>query len=280
MVKAKLAVTWVISLSLFIISMAPSLAARASDTPATLKFGVYPEMNGEYYSEHWKSIIEYISLYSGQKIKFETANSLEEFEENVRHGEYDFVLLNANKYTEAHDTVGYTAFAKEKDRMDKGVIVVQQDSKIKTIDDLKSHTLAFSDPSHFTSTVLTQSQFNERQIPVKVEYLESDKSVYHGVEQGDYAAGGGKLATFNDINPSVHAKLRVIWTSKQYSANAFAAHPRVSALLLTKVRQALIGMSSDVNGLRLLANVKLKGVDKASDEEWNDIRSLKRLLAH
>ena len=279
MVKAKLTVTWVISLSLFIICMAPSFT-RAADTAQTLVFGVYPEMNSMYYSEHWKSIVEYVSQYTGQKIQFETTNSLEEFEEKVRHGEYDFVLLNANKYTEAHDKVGYTAFAKEKDRMDTGVIVVQQDSKIKNLDDLKSHTLAFSDPNHFTSTVLTQSQIKQQQIPVKVEYVESDKSVYHGVEQGDYAAGGGKLATLNDINPSVHARLRVIWTSKQYSANAFAAHPRVSELQLTKVRQALIGMSSDVNGLRLLANVKLKGIAKASDEEWNDIRSLKRLLAH
>ena len=277
MVKTKFTLTWVISLSLFIISIT-SPVVRAAESSSYLKFGVYPEFNSEYYVEHWKSIIEYISEYTGQKIQLEVADSLEEFEDNVSRGEYDFVFLNANKYTDVHNTVGYSAFAKEKDRMDTGVIVVQQDSNIKTLDDLKSQTLAFSDPNHFSSTVLTQSHLNEQRIPIKVEYVESDKSVYRGVEQGDYMAGGGKLTTFNDVNPSVHARLRVIWTSKQYSSNAFAVHPRVNALELTKVQQALVGMNSNLNGLRLLANVKLKGIAKANDEEWNDIRALKHLL--
>jgi len=277
MVRTKFTLTWVISLSLLIISISAP-AVRASETSSSLTFGVYPEINNEYYLEHWKSVIEYLSEYTGQKIQLEVADSLEEFEDNLSQGKYDLVFLNANKYTDVHNTVGYSAFAKERDRKDTGVIVVQQDSKIKSIDDLKSQTLAFSDPSHFSSTVLTQSQFNEQGIPVKVEYVESDKSVYRGVDQGDYTAGGGKLTTFNDVNPSVHARLRVIWTSKQYSSNAFAVHPRVSSLQLTKVRQALIGMGADTNGMRLLANVKLKGIAKASDEEWNDIRALKRLL--
>jgi len=286
MAKPKLVLTWTIYLSLSVICIASGYAQddaeqtrQAEDSSHTLVFGVYPENNSDYYSEHWKTLIEHISESTGLKVEFSPATSLEEFEDKVDKGEYDLVLLNANKYTEVHAAVGYRAFAKELGRMDNGVIVVQQDSKIKTLDDLKSQTLAFSDPRHFSSMVLTQSHLHEKGIPVKVEYVESDKSVYRGVEQGDYTAGGGNLASFNDINPSVHARLRVIWTSKQYSSNAFAAHPRVSEGQLTQVKNALVELDNDVNGLRLLANVKFKGIAEAKDDDWNDIRQLKRLLS-
>lgn len=273
-IKVKLAIL----LSLFLISGAQSFA-NSDDHSNTLVFGVHPHSNASYYSQQWKSLIEQIGINSGQKVRLEIAPTAEEFEQNLNRGTYDFVLLNAHLYTQAHDSVGYQAFAKEQGQKDKGVIVVRNDSDIKSLADLKSKTLAFSDPRRYASSLLTRAKLNEKGIAVKTEFVESDNSVYRAVVHGDFAAGAGEMNTFNNINPSAHSKLRVIWTSKQYSSSAFAAHPRVDPEQVARIRDALIGLNSDIKGKQLLSSVKMKGIAAAKDSEWNDVRDLKRHLA-
>lgn len=245
-----------------------------------LVFGVLPEGMSYTMQKQWQLLIEQVSVESGHKIRFEAADDLEDFERKLSRGAYDFVLLNAQMYTQAHDTAGYQAFAKESGHTDKGVIVVHRDSSIKTLADLKNQTLAMSDPRHFTSTVLTKAHLNNSGIKVNEEYVESDSSVYRAVVHGDSVAGAGEINTLNNINPNAHSKLRVIWSSKQYSSNAFAAHPRVNPEQLDHVQQALLSLNSDAKGKRLLSKVKFKGIAEASDQEWDDIRALKQQLAN
>lgn len=245
-----------------------------------LVFGVLPQGMSYTMQAQWKLLIEQVSVESGHTIRFEAAEDPEDFERKLKHGAYDFVLLNAQMYTEAHDAVGYEAFAKESGHTDKGVIVVHRDSQIKTLADLKNQSLALSDPRHFTSTVLTKAHLNNAGIKVNEEYVESDSSVYRAVVHGDIVAGAGEINTLNNINPNAHSQLRVIWSSKQYSSNAFAAHPRVKSEQLANVQQALLNLNNDSKGKRLLSKVKFKGIAEASDQEWNDIRALKQQLAN
>jgi phosphonate transport system substrate-binding protein len=245
-----------------------------------LVFGVLPQGMSYTMQAQWKLLIEQVSVESGHTIRFEAAEDPEDFERKLKHGAYDFVLLNAQMYTEAHDEVGYEAFAKESGHTDKGVIVVHRDSQIKTLADLKNQSLALSDPRHFTSTVLTKAHLNNAGIKVNEEYVESDSSVYRAVVHGDIVAGAGEINTLNNINPNAHSQLRVIWSSKQYSSNAFAAHPRVKSEQLANVQQALLNLNNDSKGKRLLSKVKFKGIAEASDQEWNDIRALKQQLAN
>jgi len=277
MVKAAFK-TFVVALSLLLISISYSVADSKSK-PAELVFGVLSTGKNSYTTSQWKLLVEQVSLNSGQKIRFEAAKNAEDFERKLSRGSYDFVVLNAHMYTQVHDAIGYEAFAKEQGQKDKGVIVVHRDSSIKTLADLNSQTLALSDPRRFASTVLTRAHLNRKGIAVNEEFVESDKSVYRAVARGKIAAGAGEINSLNGINPNAHAKLRVIWSSKQYSSNAFAAHPRVKPAQLARVQQALLSLSNDDKGKRLLSNIKFKGIAEAADQEWDDIRALKRHLS-
>lgn len=277
MVKAGLKTVFV-ALSFLLISISSSVADIKSDSNE-LVFGVLSTGKNAYTTTQWKMLIEQVSLDSGQKIRFEAAKDAEDFERKLSRGAYDFVLLNAHMYTQVHDAIGYQAFAKEDGQKDKGVIVVHRDSSIKTLADLNSQTLALSDPRRFTSTVLTRASLSRKGIAVNEEFVESDKSVYRAVVHGNVAAGAGEINSLNGINPNAHAKLRVIWSSKQYSSNAFAAHPRVKPEQLARVQQALLGLNNDAKGKRLLSKVKFKGIAEAADQEWDDVRALKRHLS-
>lgn len=265
--------------ALMLISLFAAPAVVAESKPSTLVFGIYNEGTPTYYDAYWKNLVEQISIDSGQRIKFETADSHEDFENKLSKGAYDFVLLNAHMYTQANAALGYQAFAKEKDHKDKGVIVVHQDSDINSLEDLKRKTIAIANPRRYTSTVFTQAKLNKSGIPVKLDFVDTDKSVYHAVARKESIAGAGEVGTLNGINPNAHSKLKVIWSSKQYSSNAFAAHPRVTYEQVNKVKAALISLNSDAKGKRLLGKLKFKGIDSASDSEWNDVRALKRHLS-
>jgi len=263
----------------FLASLLLAPLTASSTESNTLVFGIYAEGKPAYYKAYWENLIEKISSESGQNIRCETVDSPEEFDEKLSQGAFDFVLLNAHLYTEVHDTIGYRAFAKESGHKDTGVIVVRQDSNIRSLEDLKSKNVAMSDPKWSTSTVFSQAQLNKQGISVNPNYVDNDRSVYHAVVHNEAVAGAGEMDTLNGINPNAHAKLRVIWSSKQYSSNAFAAHPRVSEKKVSLVREALLNLNSDAKGKRLLTNLKFKGIDNASDQEWNDMRELKRHLS-
>jgi phosphonate transport system substrate-binding protein len=277
MVKSGFKSVFFVILSLIVISVSQAHADSNKST-SELVFGVLPHGKNDYIQDYWKQLVEQVSLNSGQRIRVETAADIDEFEHKLSRGAYDFVLLNANMYTQAHDAVGYEAFAKEANHKDRGVIVVRRNSDIKSLADLKSRTLALSDPRRFNSTVLTRAHLHQEGIRVNEEYLGNDKSVYRAVVHGESAAGAGEIRSFNGINPAAHSKLRVIWSSKQYSSNAFAAHPRVSPEDVALFRNALLRLNQDVKGKRLLSSVKFKGIEGASDDEWNDIRDLKTFL--
>jgi len=244
-----------------------------------LVFGVPPQGGNADSNAQWQLLIAQLSVHSGHKLRFEPAKDLEEFERKLTRGAFDFVLLNANLYTKAHDSAGYRAFAKESGQTNNGVIVVHRDSPIQTLADLRHQTLTLSGPNRSPSAVLTKAHLSSAGIDVNEEYVESDSSVYRAVVTGHSVAGGGEISTLNSINPNAHAKLRVIWSSKQYSANAFAAHPRVKTESLANVQRALLNLNNDAKGKRLLNNVKFKGITEASDQEWDDIRALKQQFA-
>ena len=72
--KQLLLISWVWIL------IAPLSVSVASDTE--MVFGVYSEGKPAYYDAYWEKLVEQIALESGQKIRFESAESAEEFDKN------------------------------------------------------------------------------------------------------------------------------------------------------------------------------------------------------
>jgi phosphonate transport system substrate-binding protein len=55
---------------------------------------------------------------------------------------------------------------------------------------------------------------------------------------------------------------------------AFAAHPRLSAAVVKHTADALIAMSTDEEGGKLLKNLNFNPIGPARDEDWDDVRGL------
>jgi phosphonate transport system substrate-binding protein len=233
-----------------------------------------PQQNATKLARLWTPICNYLSRQTGYRFVFKTAKDIPTFEKRVAAGEYDLAYMNPYHYTVFSVDPGYRAFAKETNKRIQGIIVVKKDSPIQSISELSGKTLAFPAPAAFAASVLPRAYFKTNQIEISPRYVSSHDSVYLTVSKNLYPAGGGIQRTFNNMPESIRKQLRILWKTPGYTPHAFAAHPRLSAVVVKNTADALIAMSTDEEGVKLLENLKFNPIGPARDEDWDDVRGL------
>ena len=254
-----------------------TLSAQAADGIQRYTFGIVPQQSSGELARAWVPILGYLSGKTGVVFDFATAKDIPTFEERAVKGEYDFVYLNPYIYTVAHRAAaGYEAFAKERDKKLKGIIVVRRDSPYKTLRDLNNATLAFPSSSSFAATVIPQAHFESEGIKIESKYVSSHESAYLAVAKGIYPAGAGVVRTFDTMPVATRDQLRILWTTPGYSPHPFAAHSRVPKALVERLRAAMVAMDQDPQGKLLLDKIAFfKGISAAHDADYSDTRALK-----
>ena len=260
--------TMALAMLLLCLCLSPSASAEPFYT-----FGVVPQQSASKLARQWAPVFRFISERSGIKLRFATAPSIPVFEARMRNGLYDFAYMNPYHYTVFNSAPGYVAFAKQRDKRIVGLMVVAADSPYTSMSDLRNNKLAFPSPMAFAASLLPRAYLSQQKIPFTARYVNSHDSVYRAVAQGLYPAGGGIERTLNSVDPEVRKRLRVLWRSAPFTPHAFAAHPRVPPEVVAAVREAMIAMGDDLEGRKLLAPLRFKGIDAARDQEWDDVRT-------
>lgn len=245
----------------------------ASQAAKEFSFGIVPQSNGSKLSKLWSPILQYLENNSNINLRFATARNISTFEKRVSSGKYDIVYMNPYHYTMFHKEQGYNAFAKAKKKRLKGIIVVLKDSPYRSIKDLNNTELAF--PSNaFAANLVPRAVLSKSNLEYSSKYVSSHDSVYRNIARGRYPAGGGVMRTFKNTSAEYRDKLRILWKSDGYTPHAFAAHPRVPQQIVQKLQKALLNMEQDPQGKALLKKIRLKGIEKGVDREWDDVRAL------
>ena len=250
-----------------------SLSATLTHAAQTFSFGIVPQSNGSKLSKLWSPILQYLENNTDLELRFATARNISTFEKRVKSGKYDIVYMNPYHYTLFHDAQGYNAFAKAKKKKLKGIMVVLKDSPYQSLKDLDNSELAF--PSNaFAANLVPRAVLSKSNLSFTSKYVSSHDSVYRNIARGRYPAGGGVMRTFKNTSPEYRSKLKILWKSDGYTPHAFAAHPRVPQAIVDKVQKALLKMEQDPRGKALLKKIRLKGIEKGFDREWDDVRAL------
>ena len=239
-----------------------------------LTFSVVPQQSASKLARLWTPILNYLSDKSGVELQFTTAKNIPTFEKRLANGDYDFAYMNPYHYTVFSEKPGYNAFARQKGKRIKGIIVVPKRASIESLEELADQSLAFPSPAAFAASLLPQANLNKRSIDFKSKYVSSHDSVYLNVARGLFPAGGGVMRTFNNTDPKVREQLRVLWTTEPYTPHAFASHPRVKPETVLNVQQAFIDMHNDPVGRALLNSINFKGLETAQNSDWDDVRAL------
>lgn len=248
--------------------------SQAETNQQILTLGIVPQQSAAKLARMWTPLLEHLSAQTGQRLQFRTAPDIPEFERRLANGDYDLAYMNPYHYTTFHQSPGYQAFAKQKDKRLKGIIVVRADSQYQDLREFSDQTLAFPSPAAFAASIITRARFSNQEIPITPKYVSSHDSVYRSVAKGIYPAGGGVMRTFNGLEPEIRQQLRILWTSDPYTPHALAAHPRVPADALESILAAMQQLDDTEQGQQLLKQINFKGIVTANDADWNDIRTL------
>jgi phosphonate transport system substrate-binding protein len=268
------------------ISSMPVVAEETSEPPEKpsidyLTFGIVPQQSASRLASLWVPIFKYLEEVTKKPIHFRTAPDIPTFEKRLAAGDYDFAYMNPYHYTIFSKNPGYKAFAKARGERLKGIIVVRKDSPIKSLNELNGATLAVPAPAAFAASILTRAYLSNVGIQFTAKYVSSHDSVYRTVAKDLYTAGGGVIQTFENVAPEIRDQLHILWTSQGYTPHAFAAHPRVAEGLVKKVVIAMETMDQNATGKALLDAINFKGIEAASDSDWDDVRDLNiQLLDH
>jgi phosphonate transport system substrate-binding protein len=250
------------------------LAADPPDNPV-YTFGIVPQQSATELARTWGPVLNALQAKSGLTLRFATAPDIPTFEQRLAAGEYDFAYMNPYHYTVFHQRPGYAVFAKEKDRLLKGIVVIRKDAPFAQLADLAGETLIFPAPAAFAATVLVRAALSQQGIAITPKFVASHDSVYLSVAKGLYPAGGGVTRTFESLDPAVRDALRILWTTEGYTPHAIAAHPRIPAAVVERLRDAMLGLDGDPEVQAALEGIRFKGIAAARDADYDDVRALR-----
>lgn len=261
-----------LALAFILASIAGSGQAQEAGDKRTYLFGIVPQQSATQLAKTWMPVIERMSRDTGLTIKFATTKDIPTFESCLAQGAYEFAYMNPYHYTIFHEVAGYKAFAHQTDGLLQGVVVVRKDSPAKTLKDLSGQTFAFPSPSAFGASILPRAEMRNSGIEHTPFYVNSHESVYRSVAAGIHPAGAGISQTLAEAPESIRGDLRVIYETKAYTPHAFAALPGIPDNLVAQISKSL-NKTAD-SAPELLQPTGMKGIQVASDSQWDDIRSL------
>lgn len=263
------------------VNFAHADTAETSNTQP-LVFGVVPQQSASKLARNWVPLLNSISKNSGIELKFATAPDIPTFEKRLADGVYDIAYMNPYHYAVLSKEVGFNALVHELGKKIKGIIVAQKNSEINKLEDLSMQTIAFPAPASFAATLIPKANLAQKNIRFESQYVNSHDAVYRNIVAGRFVAGGGIIRTFNALPQEYFDQLKIIWTSDGYTPHAIATHPRINDDIRQKLLNAFLDVEKCLNNVELLSPLGMKGFMKASDEEWNDVRSLdiNLLLGH
>src|SRR5262249_8215813 len=152
----------------------------------------------------------------------------------LQSGQVDVAYLSSFPYAIATSQTKLYPLAMPwvyKNLMYRGILFVRTDSPIKTIDDLKGHTLAFSDRTSTSGYLLPRAMLEKAGVFQKLKgWVNAGDAgmVVKAVENGAQEAGASFENVFDLVykdEPAKAAKMRVIGKTEEIPNGIYVARP-------------------------------------------------------
>lgn len=177
-------------------------AAADSETPnkPTIQFGVIPRYNPMLMYRSYQPMMDYLTEHTPYRFELKLARDYTEAVTLLRQGITPIASLGDVTFTEAQRNFGAVPILKPLNAQGEpfyhSIVIVREDSPIRTLQDLKGKTFAFGDP-HSTSGNLIPRYFLYRHGITLFDLkrfvtLGNHDAVAKAVLKGKYAAGAVK----------------------------------------------------------------------------------------
>ncbi len=274
-------ITGVCLLAAMLLSSMATSAMSQEKWPEELTFGVIPVASSKNMSDSFGELTAHLEKSLGVKVKLQVAGDYSGVITGMQHKHIDLAYFGPKSYCEASKRANAEALVVEVGESGvagyHGYIISKKGSGLKTIEDLKGKTWAFTDPQSTSGTLVPTVYFNDINIQpdtyfAKVIYSGSHEASILSVKAGkvdaastndlDFQRGLGRQWTNDDFN--------IIWTSDLIPGSPMAVRSDLPVSLKMAIKGAFISYD-DKEGLDKL---KISGYAPGNDKMYDGIRKM------
>jgi phosphonate transport system substrate-binding protein len=257
-----------------------SAGAAAQQRPYA--FYVLHQRTVSLTAQYWNPILTHVSRVSGVPLELKLAKTAHQGNANAEAGMYDFQYTN-HFFTPERDRLGWKVFVRPAGPGIRSQVVVPEDSPFKTLQDLQGKEVGFVSRDGFTGYWLPYDALLRAKVDVTVVFTGNQEASFAQLRVNKIAAAGVNSSVMARYGRRESFKYRALWTSEPYGDLCIMAHPKVPAKVVAAVRDALIGMSKDDEGRKVLQAgadlLKMNGelgFVAADDSEYDNYRKFYR----
>ena len=231
-----------------LMGLAPAAQAAEQQPYA---FNVLAQRSVSLTAQYWNPILMYVSKKSGVPLELRLAKSTKEANALAEQGAYHFLFTN-HFFTPERDRLGFNVIARPAGPGIRAVIVVPQDSAIKTLQELQGKEVVFSSPDAFAAYWLPMDALLKSSVKVKPVFTPNQEAGLAQLKLGTFAAAGMNDTVIGRYARREGFEYRVLWTSEVYNDLCIMASPKVPADKVAAVKAALVNMMNDPEGRKVI----------------------------
>jgi phosphonate transport system substrate-binding protein len=233
------------------------------DKPDPLVFGFLPIVSSELLVRRFSPLTDYLSEKLGAEIRMETAPDFKSFVQRTNEGQrYDILFTAPHLYYLASKNSGYRAIVRVDRPGMKAVIVTPVKSTISSIQDLRGHRLATTDPLAL-ATVLARARLaqadidpdNDLTLIATPSHNASLLSCYRGTTDAAVLI----RPLYLRARPEIRDNTRIVAETGSVPHMPVAVAPWVDKDIARRLTNVLVNMSGNPQGRALLQHLDWPG---------------------
>lgn len=253
--------------------------------PEKINFGVIPVAGSTSMKENFTDLSEHLSKKLGIKVELQLAGDYTGVITGMQHKHIDVAYFGPESYVQAQKRANAQALVVEVNAESglagyKGIIITKKDSGLKTLEDIKDKTWAFTSSQSTSGTLVPTVMFSKSGIDPQKYFSKVLYSGGHEASILSIKAGKIDAASTNDLdfNRGIgkgwnNEDFNIIWTSDLIPGSPMAVRGDLPETLKKALKEAFISYNSKEG----LENLKIKGYIEANDEMYNPVRDLMEL---
>jgi phosphonate transport system substrate-binding protein len=242
---------------LLIPSAANATCLGETSTTKVYTFDVVPQFTATKIYTTWSPLLQRVGQEAGLCFELRVSATIPEFEQKLLKGEPEFVFLNPYHAVLANQKKKYQPLLADSEDLLTGILVVRADSPIKSLDELKGKNILFPAPNSFAASLLIRAELAKKKIDIHPVFVKTHSNVYRSVIGKDAVAGGGVNNTLDNEASEVRQQLRVLYETTAYTPHPVATHPSVTAAVRERFFKAMLKLTQDEEGRKLLNGINL-----------------------
>lgn len=239
----------------FVVLMLSLTWLRAMAASGELVFGVYPYLSPTQTVNTYAPLRDYVAKTLERPVGMVSAPGFPAFIERTRAGSYDIVFTAPHMGRLAEKQDGWRRVAQTGYQI-LIVVLVQQGSDIRRLEDLKGKTIAVGARDSMTFQLVDEAlgaRGLKLERDVKVKETASFSNVIHALIRGEADAGATSMMLWNAAPTGQRTSVREIFESQPVPGFLIMAHPRLGEAAIGRLRQALVEYKDTPGGAAFFA---------------------------